>query len=190
MKIYLAGPDVFYPDALYIGKRKQQLCENQGAIGLFPLDNAVDLREPDAAYTIFLSNKALMDDADCCIANLTPFRGPSADVGTVLEMGYMIGQGKPVFGYSNDNRHYIKRVLYGGYGGKRSSSHDDNRWIDRQEALIEDFGLHDNIMIDCSIRHQGFSMIVPDVNHDMSLYTFERCLKSCVDNMNFRKRMP
>lgn len=190
MKIYLAGPDVFWLEAKEIGKRKQQLCANHGAIGLYPLDNEIDPHQDDAAHIIFQSNLAMMEEADCCIANLTPFRGPSADVGTVLEMGYMIGRGKPVFAYSNDNRPYIKRVLYGGYGGKRSTSHNDNRWIDRQEALIEDFGLHDNLMIDGFIRSQGFSMIVPEINHDTSLNTFERCLKSCVDNMNFRKRMP
>ena len=42
MKIYLAGPDVFLPDAIEVGRRKQVLCERYGAIGLFPLDNAVD----------------------------------------------------------------------------------------------------------------------------------------------------
>ena len=35
-----------------------------------------------------------MDAADAIIANLTPFRGPSADAGTVYELGYMAGRGK------------------------------------------------------------------------------------------------
>ena len=30
-----------------------------------------------------------MKEADAIIANLTPFRGPSADTGTVYELGYM-----------------------------------------------------------------------------------------------------
>ena len=29
--------------------------------------------------------------ADAIIANLTPFRGPGADAGTVYELGYMAG---------------------------------------------------------------------------------------------------
>ena len=33
----------------------------------------------------------MMDEADAIIANLTPFRGPSADAGTVYELGYMAG---------------------------------------------------------------------------------------------------
>jgi nucleoside 2-deoxyribosyltransferase len=43
MKIYLAGPDVFLPDAVDIGRRKAELCTRHGLIGLYPLDNAIDL---------------------------------------------------------------------------------------------------------------------------------------------------
>jgi nucleoside 2-deoxyribosyltransferase len=38
MKIYLAGPDVFLPDAVDIGRRKVELCARHGLIGLYPLD--------------------------------------------------------------------------------------------------------------------------------------------------------
>ena len=43
MKIYLAGPEVFLPDALEIGRRKSRICARHGMTGLYPLDNAVDL---------------------------------------------------------------------------------------------------------------------------------------------------
>ncbi|KAH2843018.1 hypothetical protein KXW36_000355, partial [Aspergillus fumigatus] len=43
MKIYLAGPDVFLPDALDIGKQKVAICERYGVRGLYPLDTAIDL---------------------------------------------------------------------------------------------------------------------------------------------------
>ena len=46
MKIYLAGPDVFLPDAVEIGRRKAEICARHGLIGLYPLDNAVDLSAP------------------------------------------------------------------------------------------------------------------------------------------------
>ena len=49
MKIYLAGPDVFLPDAVEIGRRKAELCARYGVIGLFPLDNAVDLSAGDVS---------------------------------------------------------------------------------------------------------------------------------------------
>lgn len=61
--------------------------------------------------------------------------------------------------------------------------------------FIEEFGLHDNLMIDGAIREQGSTMVVGSFFHDnengkIAINTFERCLKSCVDNMNFRTRMP
>src|SRR5438477_9776945 len=33
MKIYLAGPDVFLPDALDIGQRKREICTRHGVTG-------------------------------------------------------------------------------------------------------------------------------------------------------------
>src|SRR5690349_16097831 len=110
MKIYLAGPDVFLPDALAIGKRKREICERHGVTGLYPLDNAVDLAAPDVSLQIFRGLEAMMDAADAVIANLTPFRGPGADPGTVYELGYMAGCGKRCFGYCNDPAPYAERV--------------------------------------------------------------------------------
>jgi len=76
MKIYLAGPDVFLPDAVEIGRRKTEICARHGVSGHYPLDNAVDLSAADASLTIFKGNQAMMDAADAIIANLTPFRAP------------------------------------------------------------------------------------------------------------------
>jgi nucleoside 2-deoxyribosyltransferase len=89
MKIYLAGPDVFLPDAIEIGRRKVQLCAVHGLSGHYPLDNVVDRTAADVSLQIFKGNEAMMDAANAIIANLTPFRGPGADPGTVYELGYM-----------------------------------------------------------------------------------------------------
>src|SRR5450755_3102057 len=110
MKIYLAGPDVFLPDAVGIGRRKAELCARHGLTGLYPLDNAIDLAVRDASLQIFRGNEAMMNGADAIIANLTPFRGASADAGTVYELGYMAGRGKLCLGYSNDPSSYADRV--------------------------------------------------------------------------------
>src|SRR5450432_1091316 len=109
-KIYLAGPDVFLPDAVEVGRRKVALCRRHGLSGLYPLDNAVDLAARDASLKIFRGNEAMMNEADAIIANLTPFRGASADAGTVYELGYMAGHGKLCLGYSNDPSSYADRV--------------------------------------------------------------------------------
>src|ERR1700732_2211121 len=109
-KIYLAGPDVFLPDALDIGRRKPELCSRQGLIGLYPLDSAVDRAADDASLRIFRGNETMMIEADAIIANLTPFRGPGADAGTVYELGYIAGLGRLCLGYSNDPSSYADRV--------------------------------------------------------------------------------
>src|SRR5260370_33960227 len=97
MKIYLAGPDVFLPDAVDIGRRKVELCKRHGLIGLYPLDNAIDIAAEDASLRIFRGNETMMIEADAIIANLTPFRGPGADAGTVYELRFMAGSGETVF---------------------------------------------------------------------------------------------
>src|ERR1700719_3314152 len=101
MKLYLAGPEVFLPDAVEIGTRKVEICARHGVSGLYPLDNDVDLSAGDASLNIFRGNTAMMDAADAVIANLTPFRGLSADAGTVYELGYMAGRANLCLGYSN-----------------------------------------------------------------------------------------
>src|SRR5262245_64983345 len=110
MKIYLAGPDVFLPDAFAIGQRKQDICRLHGVSGLYPLDNAVDLSAGDASLQIFRGLEAMMEASDAIIANLTPFRGPGADPGTVYEFGYMAGRGKLCLAYCNDPAPYAERV--------------------------------------------------------------------------------
>src|SRR3954470_11649109 len=98
MKVYLAGPDVFLPDAVGVGRLKVNLCERYGLAGLFPLDNEIHIAVGDASLQIYRGNLSMMDEADAIVANLTPFRGPSADAGTVFELGYMAGSRKLCLG--------------------------------------------------------------------------------------------
>src|SRR5215813_4551314 len=142
MKIYLAGPDVFLPDAVEIGRRKVEICARYGVSGLYPLDNPVDLAAADASLQIFRGLEAMMDACDAIIANLTPFRGPGADPGTVYELGYMAGRGKLCLGYSNDSSPYADRV-------RRTTDvvSNDGRLVDTDGLTVEDFGLTDNLMM-------------------------------------------
>src|SRR4051812_36156063 len=97
-KVYLAGPDVFLPKPLEMSRRKKEICAQYGLTGLFPLDNAVDPKANGASLEIFRGNETMMKQADAIIANLTPFRGPSADAGTVYELGYMAARGRLCLG--------------------------------------------------------------------------------------------
>src|SRR3954462_10019991 len=139
MKIYLAGPDVFLPDALDIGRQKRGICERHGVTGLYPLDTAVDPSARDASLQIFKALEAMMNASDAIIANLTPFRGPGADPGTVYELGYMAGRGKLCLGYSNDPRFYAERVAE---ATERKSANGGGTEPDG--LAVENFELADN----------------------------------------------
>jgi nucleoside 2-deoxyribosyltransferase len=174
-KIYLAGPDVFLPDAIDVGRRKVELCARHGLIGLYPLDNTVDLAAKDASLQIFRSNEIMMYEADAMIANLTPFRGPGADAGTIYELGYMAGRGKLCLGYSNDPSSYAERVAK-----FTPVNCSDGRLIDTQGLTVEDFGLTDNLMMVHGLDLHGCALVTPrhppaDIWHDLT--SFEACVR-------------
>ena len=176
MKIYLAGPDVFLPDALDVGRRKVEICARHGLTGLYPLDNTVNLAATDASLSIFRGNEAMMDAADAIIVNLTPFRGPNADAGTVYELGYMAGRGKLCLGYSNDPTIYAERVAR----ADRVTHLPDGRQIDSQGLTVEDFGLSDNLMMMHALDLHGCRLVIPrqapdDIWHDLA--SFEVCVR-------------
>jgi len=180
-RVYLAGPEVFLPDAVDIGRRKVELCTRHGLIGLYPLDNAIDPTAKDASLRIFRGNEAMMIEADAMIANLTPFRGPSADAGTVYELGYMAGRGKPCLGYSNDPRSYADRVRELTHVSSR-----DGRSIDAQGMTVEDFGLTDNLMIVHGLDLHGCALVTPpqaptDIWHDLD--AFETCVRLAAERL-------
>ena len=143
MNVYLAGPDVFLPNPLQAAAAKKAICEKYRLTGQFPFDNTLELAQLlpfEAGLAIYKSNIALMDRCDLIIANMTPFRGVSMDVGTAFEMGYMAAQGKPVYGYSNDGRLYGDRVTATEPG------------LDEMGQAIESFEMHDNLMMEGAIQ--------------------------------------
>ena len=167
---------MFLPDALDIGQRKRDICERHGLTGVYPLDNAVDLSARDASLQIFRGLEAMMDAADAIIANLTPFRGPGADPGTVYELGYMAGRGKLCLAYCNDPAPYAERVAR----LTKVMRTSDNRLIDGDGLTVEDFGLPDNLMMIHALDLHGSPLVVPrnrpeDVWHDLT--PFEACVR-------------
>jgi nucleoside 2-deoxyribosyltransferase len=174
-KIYLAGPDVFLPQPLEMARRKKQLCARYGLTGLFPLDNKIDPKAKDASLEIFRSNETLMKKADAIIANLTPFRGPSADAGTVYELGYMAACGKLCLGYSNDPALYVDRVAR-----FTAVERCDDHLIDAEQLTVENFSLPDNLMMIHALDLYGCPLVVPrtvPANVWQDLTSFEQCVK-------------
>lgn len=157
IKVYLAGPDVFLPDAMTVGRAKKAACAEIGWHGLFPLDNEVESdgwTPAETADAIYRANLAMMGKADVVLANMTPFRGPGMDGGTAFEMGFMRALGKPVFGYAADGRDYAQRVFARGHAADPADERD------RAGLLIERFGLGDNLMMACAVRDFGLENVV------------------------------
>ncbi len=181
MKIYLAGPDVFLPDALTIGQQKVAICARYGLIGLYPLDTPVDRNTESASLEIFKNNQAMMDASEVIIANLTPFRGAGADPGTVYELGYMAGRQKLCLGYSNDPRVYADRVR----DFRQVTSHN-GRLVDCDGLTVEDFALADNLMMIHALDLHGCPLVVPkqvpsDLWHDLT--AFEVCVRLAAERL-------
>ena len=138
-KIYLAGPDVFLPNAIEEGIRLKRLCERYGFKGYFPLDNVL---KSDNIYELAIkikeANIKMIENCDIVLANLSPFRGPEPDSGTVWEVGYAQGINKTVVAYSTDSRTLKEKtqdILKLGNANR-----------DTNNMEIEDFGLTHNLM--------------------------------------------
>lgn len=156
MKIYLAGPEVFLPDPIAKGHALKSICTTHGAHGLFPMDNELGAEEHGsiamAAY-IRSANMALIKDCDAIVANMTPFRGPSMDVGTAYEMGVGAALGKIVVGYTTDKKSYVEKV---GVVCKVERGEDgylrDELGMSVEEFGVNEGGLVDNLMISCGVE--------------------------------------
>lgn len=136
MRLYLAGPDVFRPDAKNWAGRVRELCRAAGHEALVPLDDDV----PATAAAIYRSNLQRIAAADAVLANLNPFRGDEPDSGTCVEIGYALALGKLVIGYADDLRPLRERLRASGPGA-------DGRWRDAAGHAVEDFGLPLNLML-------------------------------------------
>jgi nucleoside 2-deoxyribosyltransferase len=177
-RIYLAGPEVFLPDALAVGARKAALCAEHGLEGIFPLDAALDLAglaKPEQARRIAQSCESQMRSCAGLIANLTPFRGVSMDAGTAFEVGYMRALGRPVLGYTNVAAGYRARCEAYRLAVPSRTLPD----ADQPDTEIEDFDGAENLMIEVAIVASGGSVVctaVPPGEEMRDLAGFEACL--------------
>jgi len=175
--VYLAGPDVFDSKLNVLAANKKAICADYGLEGKFPLDAALDLsacKTPqERGIAISAANEALIRDCDAVIANLTPFRGVSADAGTVYELGYATALGKRVFAYTTEMVLYTERVK------KRFGPIDKKTGRDRNTQAVELFSLHDNLMLDGSLSTRG-STLVANPN---ALQGFVKCVEMLVADL-------
>lgn len=135
-RVYTAGPAVFFPDLAERIATSHRNADAHGLEAIVPgdvLDRPADFPSAPTLHDIYRLNVDRLLRSDAVVADLTPFRGPSADPGTVWELGFAIALGKPVFGYTADSREYREKVTPDG-------------------LRIEDHGAIDNLMIAASIE--------------------------------------
>ncbi len=181
VRVYLAGPEVFLANAREIGPRKRAICQCYGLIGVFPTDEeepcSPSMTLPERGLAISRAMERVMRTCDAMIVNLTPFRGPSADVGSAYEMGFMRALGRRIFAYTNDDRPFFDRVwaFCGGAVRERpTGEHEDSDGM-----AIEPFTLRDNLMLEGSVIASTDCLVAgltaPDERYT-SLAAFERCV--------------
>jgi nucleoside 2-deoxyribosyltransferase len=181
MRVYLAGPDVFLPDPLARGAALKAVCARHGLTGIFPLD-PLDREPPEWALLpefqrISLRNEAHIRSAQALIANLTPFRGPSADVGTVFELGFARALGLKVYGWSATAHDFATRTR--AQLGDIAWLDVAGVWRDGEGMALEGFGCLDNLMIDGAILADGGALEADHVLPErrwQDLAAFERCV--------------
>lgn len=175
IKAYLAGPDVFLPNAPEHARRKVEICARHGILGRPPLNEDAEslgaVPDEEAWRAIFRKDLAMMEGCDIAIANLTPFRGASADSGTLVELGWFLGRGRPVFGYSNSAAPFAERSRL-----QAAAVPDPMPGLS-----VEGFGLPDNLMIPGAVEEAGGRpMVLPPDGRDRpfdALDVFERCVE-------------
>jgi nucleoside 2-deoxyribosyltransferase len=179
-RVYLAGPEVFLANAKEIGEHKKELCRKYGFEGVFPLDNEVKTQgksPKEVGLCISSANEALIRTCDVVVANITPFRGPSADVGTAYEMGFAHALGKKVFAYTNVAASFTERTVNAlKLQVKRAQ---DGRLRDANGMFIEENEMTDNLMLDGCV-YSSTDGLVADEAPEGQLFTylgaFEKCL--------------
>ncbi len=166
VQAYLAGPDVFYPDALARGEAKKDILRGHGIVGHFPLDNDLPadvLQDPErAADHIARANEALMLNivekarVAVILADMSPYHGPSMDVGTAFEMGFMSALAAlhphvVIIGYTDTTLPFETRVIEQWYGGGTTTD-ADGILRGPDGLMIETFGQADNLMMTHAVR--------------------------------------
>lgn len=160
--VFLAGPDLWFPDAETHLEDMAEVCRGAGLTARFGRTGLKETARTEVmAREIYANALAAVRGSDALIANLTPWRGPNADPGTAFEMGFASALGKPVLAYMNvtdeddaDHRSRIEAMVGAVPGG-------DGRWFDMDDGEIEDLSLPENVMLWAEAR-RFFVIVTPE----------------------------
>lgn len=166
--LYLAGPEVFLPDAVDVLNQNVILCEKMGFTAITPMDTDLppEIQGMDRARFIYTSNRKLIDSCDIVLANCNSFRGAVVDDGTSWEIGYAIAQKKKVYGYIR-----MKLTLPEIVATRIDlDNHPSGYPVDQDGYLVnEDFGNSINLMLEMSIQESGGKLIEGNIEQALRI---------------------
>ena len=169
--IYLAGPDVFRPDANAHFQRIKEKAHSMGFEAFSPFDSEVrpeNLSGLDLARHIFQENEKLIQRCDLVLANCNAFRGALVDDGTSYEIGFAAALGKTIYGYI-DARKPLPEIVASRIP---VTDHSSGYPIDEDGFLVnEDFGNSINLMLEYSIEQSGGKLIEGDAIQALEVMT-------------------
>lgn len=136
-KVYLAGPQVFLPNAEEWFAKATATCLAHGFEALVPLNVSLT-----TGKDIFEFNKKLLCHTDYVLADVTPFRGSEPDSGTAWEIGFAHALGKGIFAYSL-NRMTVRQKAFLHFN---LPVHDLREFLP-DGMSVESFGNQTNLML-------------------------------------------
>ena len=144
-KVYWVGPYVFAKSSEMMIKKMQAVAKDHN-FRLLPA-GIIDSSTEDM-NALYRENLVQMKSADFMIADISQFRGVSAENGTAFSMGFMYGLGKPVFAYSGDRLLFYDRIVADLVLHDRKVVETvDGRIRDDHGDSLEVFDMADNLML-------------------------------------------
>ena len=176
--VFLAGPDLWFPDAAALQARRLALCASAGFQAVSPpmgAGLAEDDRSEVAARSLYADALAALRGADAVVANLTPWRGPSCDPATAFLAGFAAALAKPMVAYLNvadeeeaDPRGRVEALM-------GSAPDVVGRWRDVNDCEVEDFYLPETVLLWAEAR-RFFVIVTPEPFEDLT--GLEMCLQA------------
>ena len=173
--VYLAGPDLHYPDSSDLLARKRLACAALGLEARMAGDGVERSGRGGElqAREIYAGALANLRSCHAVIGNLTPWRGPACDPSTAFELGFASALGKPVLAYLNveDEADAEYRGRVEGWLGASVDAH--GIWRDVDGSTVEDLDLPETAMLWAEAR-QLLVVVTPDPLGDLT--GLELCL--------------
>lgn len=174
--LYLAGPEIWFPNAQAHLAVRRMTAEAAGYTVL-----TADPVEPGAegseltARALYAERLTRLRGADAGIVNLTPWRGPSCDPAVAFEAGFLAALGKPVFAYLNISGEHEAE-----YGARVEdmiglAADGDGLLRDVGGCLVEDFGLPETFMLWAEARRV---FLIATIDPLGELAGLEMCLEA------------